>query len=64
MNGPKEVINFDCSYNKITTLVKGINEAKGKFFCTYNRLFSLLGAPVCDRIIFKDGNEISDIEYD
>lgn len=64
MNGPTEVMNFDCSHNKIVTLSNGIIKAKGKFYCTYNRLLSLLGAPTCDKIIYKEGNEINDTEYD
>lgn len=57
-NGPKIGYNFDCSMNSITSLENGIKELKGTFICTHNKLKTLIGMPHCERIIYRDGNNI------
>lgn len=63
-DGPERAINFDCSHNEITTLVGGPEDVSGIFDCTHNRLFDLMGMPSCSKIKFRDGNKITDIDYD
>jgi hypothetical protein len=63
-NGPRVTGHFNCSHNMITTLANGIREVRGRFDCTYNSLFTIMGMPTCDKIIFREGNEVDEIEYD
>jgi hypothetical protein len=63
-NGPKVTGHFNCSHNLITTLSNGIREVKGIFDCRYNKLFTIMGMPSCNKILFREGNEIEEIEYD
>lgn len=60
--GPKKGFNFDCSQNDITTLENGVKELHGVFDCNYNMLRSLIGKPHCDRIRYRDGNQIKVID--
>lgn len=62
--GPRKTVNFDCSYNQITTLVSPLREVRGTFDCTYNRLFNIMGWPSCGKFKYLAGNEIEEIEYD
>jgi len=60
----RKTMNFDCSHNTITTLTNGPKEVTGNFNCTFNRLFNLMGMPSCNKIIFNEGNEIDEVDYD
>lgn len=63
-NGPQFTKNFDCSYNQIVTLSNGIKEVDGNFTCTHNKLTDLTGMPSCNKIIYEEGNDIKELEYD
>lgn len=63
-DGPLKTANYDCSHNFIVSLSNGVKEVSGKFTCTHNRLFDLMGMPSCNKIIFEDGNEIDEIDHD
>jgi len=60
IGGPKRAFNFDCSFNQITTLVKGLEICEGNFDCTHNRLYNLLGMPKCNRIFYEEGNQVDE----
>lgn len=62
--GPSSTNNFNCSYNLLTTLVGAPKEVKGTFDCTYNRLINLLGVPICNKIIYAEGNKIDEFDDD
>jgi hypothetical protein len=63
-NGPKKTKNFDCSNNLIETLEDGIKEIQGNFNCSNNALTNLSGMPFCNKMIYLEGNEIDELEYD
>jgi hypothetical protein len=63
-NGPKLTNDFDCNHNEIETLLNGIKDVKGTFNCEHNRLYNITGAPTCYKILFREGNKITEIDYD
>jgi len=64
IKGPKMTYNFDCSHNEIETLMNGITECRGVFNCSYNKLYNIMGMPSCQKIVFREGNNVTEIDYD
>lgn len=61
-SGPIYTNDFNCSFNLLTTLVGSPKEVHGVFDCTHNKLTNLLGVPVCNKLLYTEGNNIEEFE--